>query len=635
MILRICVVIPTFNQARTICETVNDVLRETSFPVLIIDDGSETLVSNALYSWDVREALERGRVWVQRFDRRRGKGQSLQFAIRELVDRGFTHMFTLDGDGQYFAREMAALVELAKKHPWDLIMGMRKRRPVHVPASSRIGRAVNDFWVNYQTGLQIKDSLCGFRIYPLLAVQTMEFWTSHVDFDIEVLSRLVWSGTQVREVEIEAFHSEPEARGRWETLWTGVRTSSWNAWLVTVSLLKNHESPIELSLALGLGVFAGCTPFYGFHTVIVIALAFMFRLNVIFLWIGTHVSTPIFLPLLIYAEERIGQNWLHVAPEGGLKGDFYQILAGSMVLGLMLGLFTIVVSFLIARNLKNRKGSDDWRSLPGGGPLAQSILRLVLRRTRLEWGYALAALLVPYCYVLAPRARRGLDQFWRLLKPTDSWWVRQKQILKHFYRFTQVQVDRCYFRLGKRSAFAVSDEGGALAGGAQILLSLHLGALDLVLELLDVRVATTWQPGERMKIMADRGSGDHLELLPLLGRLVPIDLNAFYLAATARIPVVMAAGCKGSTNGQYRFFTGRPRVYEFTGTAPHELQSYEWAQDFLRDIEALLREFPDQWFNFYPYWSTLPFAPEAEVKTLNVLLEDLCPPPRLTPEPPL
>ena len=58
MILRTCVVIPTFNNPRTISKVLKDVVMNTGFPVLVIDDGSETAVENVLYSFEVRQALQ-------------------------------------------------------------------------------------------------------------------------------------------------------------------------------------------------------------------------------------------------------------------------------------------------------------------------------------------------------------------------------------------------------------------------------------------------------------------------------------------------------------------------------------------------------------------------------------------------
>ena len=427
MILRIAVVIPTFNNSRTISETVQDVLRDTPFPVLIIDDGSETPVANVLYSWDVRQALEAGRVRTLRFENNRGKGAALQFAVNELAREGYTHMLTMDGDGQHFAREIRKLVEVAVNHPWDLVIGDRKLKASAAPKVSKFGRAFSNFWVSYQTGLQVKDSQSGFRLYPLLPVQTLRFLTRRYDFEIEVLIRLIWRGVGVREVDIDVYYpAKTERVSHFHKLWDNVRISALNFLLVVVSLLKTHGSPGELAFALGIGVFIGCTPFYGFHLALIALVAFLFRLNLVIMWIGSHVSTPILAPFLVLLEEQIGKNWLNIAPDGeGMEGHFYQILCGSAVLGTLLAVATMVVTFVTALYFKKRKVRTNWSGKTRGGRIGNGFLKLVLSRLGRQYGYLCLWFIVPYFYVFAPKARRGLNEYWRLVKPRATWRERQ------------------------------------------------------------------------------------------------------------------------------------------------------------------------------------------------------------------
>ena len=176
MILRVCVVIPSFDDARTISEVVKDVVTATPFPVLILDEGSETPVSHVLYSWEVRGALETGRVKVLRSEIYRGRGTALQTAIRELVKRGFTHMLTMDASGRYSAQDILRLVEEAKNAPFALIVG----------------------------GSCIRQN--GFRLYPLFPLQTMRFLTRDGDFDFEALLRLVWRGIEKKEIAVGPSH---------------------------------------------------------------------------------------------------------------------------------------------------------------------------------------------------------------------------------------------------------------------------------------------------------------------------------------------------------------------------------------------------------------------------------------------
>jgi predicted LPLAT superfamily acyltransferase/uncharacterized protein (DUF2062 family) len=673
MILRTCVVIPCFDNGRTISEAVKDVVRETPFPVLVVDDGSENPVSNVLYSWEVRQALESGRVRVVRFDQNRGKGAALRFAIDELVRRGFTHMFTMDGDGQHYAREIMKLVEVAKTHPWDLIIGDRRLKTESVPEVSRFGRKFSNFWVSYETGLHIKDSQSGFRLYPLFALQMMRFWTRRYDFEIEVLIRLMWRGVHVREVEIDV-HYPADRVTHFHKFWDNVRISVLNTILVSVSLFRTHRKPGELAAALGLGVFVGCTPFYGFHWLIVIAAGFLLRLNVIIMWLGTHVSTPLLAPLIVASEVWIGRHWLHVAPENGPKGDFLQWVEGSGVLGTILGLGTALIAYITAYVVQNRKPRSNWTGRARGGRFGNGFLKLVLRHLSLEAGYFCLYFIVPYFYLFAPKAWRGLNEYWKIAEPGLPWRRRQARVLGHEFRFGQVLMDRAYQNLGPAGRFTTRVESpenvqSALAlDKGVICLSAHVGAWDLAASLLPARglsdsmkiveyraeglsfqkikegmgkpVAGSLDSGQSgdaifeihsalknrgiLGLMGDRPLADRFELIPFFGLLAPFDVTAFRIAAATGSPVLFCFGFKAA-DPLYEIYARPPRTYLYEPNRARELQCHDWAVEYVREVEHFTRRYPEQWFNFYPFWSSLPTAPNGALaaQSNNHLLEEL------------
>jgi hypothetical protein len=184
MLLRVAVVIPVHGHLRTISEVVKDVILRTPFPILLLDNGSETPVSNALYSFEVKQALESGRLRLIRFESQTGKGVALRSAIGELVKQGYTHMVTLAADGRVPACEIVRLVAEAKVHPWDLIVGSPR-------------------------GSEVED----FRLYPLFALQNLNLIARNHEFDVEVLIRLRWRRFGIRVVEVVERRAEIEEPG--------------------------------------------------------------------------------------------------------------------------------------------------------------------------------------------------------------------------------------------------------------------------------------------------------------------------------------------------------------------------------------------------------------------------------------
>ncbi len=138
MILRLCVVIPVYDNPLTITSVVERALKSCAFPVLVVDDGSRTPVSTLLPVND--------RLHVLRLEENQGKGIALQKAVAWCLDRGFTHMITLDGDGQHFPEEIPLLAEAVRKNPWNLVIGERLSDAT-APDISHFVRKFSKFWV--------------------------------------------------------------------------------------------------------------------------------------------------------------------------------------------------------------------------------------------------------------------------------------------------------------------------------------------------------------------------------------------------------------------------------------------------------------------------------------------------------
>jgi uncharacterized protein (DUF2062 family) len=112
-----------------------------------------------------------------------------------------------------------------------------------------------------------------------------------------------------------------------------------------------HASPARLGAAVGLGIFIGCSPLYGLHTVIGLLLALPLRLNKCAVLLGTQISIPPVAPLLALASVQLGALLLAgtVPPIDAslLQADRLHLLlgsfaacwiVGSLLLGALLGL---------------------------------------------------------------------------------------------------------------------------------------------------------------------------------------------------------------------------------------------------------------------------------------------------------
>ena len=114
---------------------------------------------------------------------------------------GFTHALQIDADGQHDVADAARLLEVARRQPAAMISGEAIYDST-VPRSRRYGRYLTHVWVWINTlSFEIRDSMCGLRVYPLAA--TCAMWQrphvgQRMDFDTEIMVRLCWRGVPDR-----------------------------------------------------------------------------------------------------------------------------------------------------------------------------------------------------------------------------------------------------------------------------------------------------------------------------------------------------------------------------------------------------------------------------------------------------
>ena len=129
--------------------------------------------------------------------------------LRAARDAGFTHVLTMDSDGQHPAERIGDFMHASATRPDAMILG----KPVFAadaPALRVKGRRVSNWWARLETlcfdeRRGIADSLFGFRVYPiapLVAIMERTRWMRRFDFDPEAVVRLAWRG--VPPVNIDA-----------------------------------------------------------------------------------------------------------------------------------------------------------------------------------------------------------------------------------------------------------------------------------------------------------------------------------------------------------------------------------------------------------------------------------------------
>ncbi|MBN1867137.1 DUF2062 domain-containing protein [Candidatus Sumerlaeota bacterium] len=355
---RVPIVIPSYNSGRALRGVVEGAL-ETGLPVLVVDDGS----TDASFASIADLAVER-----IVFPENRGKGAAIVEAGRWAQRAGFSHVITVDSDGQHRPSEALLFIPRIERDPLAIVVGCRRFGRENVPGISRFGRWWSNLWMRIAAGVDCRDSQCGFRAYPVEVLNRVRCSSRRYDFEVEILARAAWAGAAIDSVDVsvEYFpadkrisHFKPFLDNAWISVaYTRLVTRHLIPWPHRVlfnpdpdpirlswrhpivywkdvhrkifrkvgdenrlslrhpikSLKLLHEertSPKDVSLAVALGVFLGALPLIGIHCITIAFYATRLKLNRPIAIYASNICAPFIPPFVPALGIELGHYLLH------------------------------------------------------------------------------------------------------------------------------------------------------------------------------------------------------------------------------------------------------------------------------------------------------------------------------------
>lgn len=236
------VLIPSYNTGDKVYDTVR-AARAQWAPVWVVVDGSTDGTAEGL----AKMAEQDPQLRVMVLKENHGKGAAVLHGLRVAVHEGYTHLLTMDSDGQHPPEKIAEFMQVSISNPDGLVLG----RPVFDASAPLLrvrGRKVSNWWANFETLWQgIGDSLYGFRVYPaqmLLGVMENSYWMRHFDFDPEAAVRLCWCGARPINVDAPVKYFRTDEGGvshfnylRDNILLTGMHLRLFAGFLIRLPLL--------------------------------------------------------------------------------------------------------------------------------------------------------------------------------------------------------------------------------------------------------------------------------------------------------------------------------------------------------------------------------------------------------------
>lgn len=377
---KVCVIMPTYNNAKTLRRVLDGVLAYTN-DFIVVNDGSTDETGSILKEYDSIKQMS--------ISPNKGKGNALQKGFKKAIELGYDYAITIDSDGQHYPKDLPVFIErLHQSELSILLIGNRNMKGENVPKKSSFGNRFSNFWFWFETGIRLTDTQSGYRMYPLHYIPK-KFFTNKFEFEIEIIVRTAWNGVSVENVPVDVLYDPSERVSHFRPFQDFTRISILNTVLVTIALLyikprdffrkfkkksfkqflkedvlQADDSSEVKALSVALGAFIGIAPLWGLQSFLSIFLAVLFRWNKVLSFAASNVSIPPMIPLVIFASLWIGSTFvgepLHNIPSlDEINAQFFQkhllqYVVGSLVLATLVSLTlgSVTYAFLL-RNRKN------------------------------------------------------------------------------------------------------------------------------------------------------------------------------------------------------------------------------------------------------------------------------------------
>ncbi len=244
---KIAVLIPCYNESKTIAKVVADWKRELPEAVIYVYDNNST---------DHTDELARRAGAVVRYEPCQGKGAVVRRMFREIDAQCY---IMVDGDDTYPAEAGREMAEAVLCHQADMVVGDRLSSTYFTENKRRFhnsGNTVVRASINHLFGSDIRDVMTGLRAFSYLFVKTFPVLSKGFEIETEMTIHAVDKGMCIKNV-IVSYRDRPEGSvSKLNTLPDGIRV------LRTIFRLYKDYRPVRFFGAVAAVLFALATVFF-------------------------------------------------------------------------------------------------------------------------------------------------------------------------------------------------------------------------------------------------------------------------------------------------------------------------------------------------------------------------------------
>lgn len=375
--LKACVLIPTYNNAKTLESVISKAL-EYCDEVIVVNDGATDSTPEIISKFK--------EITVVVHEVNKGKGMALRNGFKKALELGFDYVITIDSDGQHYPEDFITFLNKVEEIPNSLIIGARNMAVDNVPGKSTFGNKFSNFWFWVETGIKLPDTQSGYRLYPVRRMRNIWLFTTKFELEIEVIVKAAWRGIPVISVPVQVYYApQGERVTHFRPGKDFTRISFLNTYLCILAalfwrpvmllrkftlsnlkrvwreeILARHESPMTKASSVALGLFFGIVPIWGFQFATALLLAHLLKLNKVVVGLVAQISVPPMIPFILYASVKTGELVLtekvnldlnKILTVDALK-NVYVYTVGATVLSVVVAVAGFLITFISLKLFK-------------------------------------------------------------------------------------------------------------------------------------------------------------------------------------------------------------------------------------------------------------------------------------------
>ena len=191
-----CVLIPSFNEAKTIGEITKN-LRARGMTVYVVDDGSADRTA------DIAKA--QGAIVIAH-DKNKGKGASLIEGFRQILKEDFDTVLIMDGDGQHDTGDIDSFFKRMDETGADIVIGNRMLDTASMPFTRKVTNRIMSNVISRMCAHSIPDTQCGFKLIKRKVLESVKFEFSNFEIESEILIKAAKNGFKIESVPVKTVY---------------------------------------------------------------------------------------------------------------------------------------------------------------------------------------------------------------------------------------------------------------------------------------------------------------------------------------------------------------------------------------------------------------------------------------------